>query len=70
MAYFPNGTAAMIYEETYCQRCVHGDDCAVMALHMIHNYDECNKPDSFLHALIPQDGIRIGKCRMFYEAVE
>lgn len=73
MAYFPNGTAGMAYEEEWCSRCVHqnGPDgesgCPVWGLHLIHNYDECNKPDSFLHILIPNDGLHAGKCRMFHE---
>jgi hypothetical protein len=69
MGYFSNGTEGMVYEETYCANCVHygpeGISCAVLELHSIHNYDECNNRDSFLHVLIPRgkDG-QNQKCRM------
>lgn len=72
MAYFSNGTEGLMYEARYCQRCAHFDDdqwCPVMLLHQLHNYEECNKPDSFLHVLIPRDeqGDN-GQCAMFLEA--
>lgn len=60
-----------MYEAEYCRRCVHSEDeggCAVLLAHMLHNYDECNNPDSILHLLIP----RIKQppwneqCRMFH----
>ena len=68
MAYFPNGTSGIVYEEMYCDHCHHqgnADDggCAVMMLHLVHNYeDEARK---FLDALIPMDGIEAQKCKMF-----
>lgn len=71
MGYFPNGDAGDWYEATYCSRCVHDKQstmCPVMALHMQHNYEECNKPDSFLHFLIPRSGVENERCRMFVEA--
>lgn len=71
MGYFSNGTAGEIYEAQYCSRCVHQklDDggCRVMLAHMLYNYDECNKPDSILHLLIPRDGIENKQCTMFHE---
>jgi hypothetical protein len=75
MGYFPNSTAGMDYEEQYCSRCIHGwahkEDgmCAVWLLHMLHNYKECNKPDSFLHTLIPlkKEGLGNAQCAMFVE---
>lgn len=73
MGYFPNGTAGETYEAQYCRHCVHQklDDggCAVWLLHMLHNYEECNKPDSFLHTLIPRakDGYN-EQCLMFHPA--
>lgn len=76
MGYFSNGTEGEIYEGDYCSRCVHQkiDDggCAVWFLHMLHNYDECNKPNSFLHSLIPlvKDGIGNEQCLMFHEKSE
>lgn len=70
MGYFPNGTAGEMYEHKYCSRCVHSEGdkgCTVWFLHMIHNYDECNKPDSFLHALIPRSESKLDndECTMF-----
>lgn len=75
MAYFPNGTSGDWYEQEYCSRCVHGKwlhdatgdvpMCAVMTAHLIHNYDECNKPGSILHILIPRNGIDNEQCKMF-----
>lgn len=55
MGYFSNGTEGEMYEEEFCSQCAHGDNCAVLLLHMIYNYDECNNKESFLHVLIPRD---------------
>jgi hypothetical protein len=68
MAYFSNGTEGELYIEAVCQHCAHFNEgsCPVLLLHLAHNYAECNKPDSFLHVLIPRDGIRNQKCRLFY----
>jgi hypothetical protein len=70
MGYFPNGTAGMDYEDHYCSRCIHDDDehgCAVMLAHNLYNYDECNKPESILHLLIPRskNGLGNEQCLMF-----
>lgn len=69
MAYFSNGTEGDLYFERYCSRCVHdrNEDCPIWALHLAHNYEECNKPGSFLHALIPRskDGLSNEECRFF-----
>ena len=70
MGYFPNGTSALIYQEQFCARCANAeadyDGCAIMDAHMIYNYDECNKPDSILHMLIPRvEGGENGECNMF-----
>lgn len=68
MGYFSNGTEGELYEERYCNRCIHQDDpCAVWLLHMLHNYDECNNKDSMLHVLIPINGITNERCKMFKE---
>ncbi len=71
MGYFPNGTAGMDYEARYCSKCIHEQPdkvcCAVMLAHLLHNYDECNKPESILHLLIPKtdDGLGNEECAMF-----
>jgi hypothetical protein len=56
MAYFSNGTEGLLYREAYCDKCRWDKDqrCPIWNLHLRHNYDECNKADSFLHALIPR----------------
>jgi hypothetical protein len=71
MAYFSNGTAGEAFYAEYCSGCVHnvqeGGGCSVWLLHMLHNYQECNKPDSFLHVLIPRnkDGLGNQACTMY-----
>jgi hypothetical protein len=72
MAYFANGTESECYYAEYCAKCVHDQDaakghgCHVWLLHLLHNYEECNKPDSFLHVLIPRDKDGgNGPCSMF-----
>jgi hypothetical protein len=72
VGYFSSGTEGMDYEEQYCKRCIHygpedGPGCPVMSLHLLYNEAEANKPDSFLHVLIPQmaDGGGNEQCRLF-----
>ena len=68
MGYFPNGTAGMMYEEKWCSRCIHYDNCAVLNAHFLRNYEECNNEKSILHLLIPlsKDGLYNEKCLMFH----
>lgn len=69
MGYFPNGCAGDAYEAKYCNRCVHQDGCAVMLAHLLHNYEDCNKPESVLHLLIPRSKNGWNqKCAMFITA--
>jgi hypothetical protein len=76
MAYFSNGSEGEAYIDEYCSRCIHFQDaerniaCPIWYLHMVHNYDECNKPDSFLHVLIPRSkgGLSNEQCKMFAPA--
>jgi len=69
MGYFANGFEGEAYQLRYCKRCVHdlNSDCPVLLLHYMHNYDECDKKDSFLHVLIPRskDGLTNEQCKMF-----
>lgn len=69
MGYFSNGTEGMDYYEEYCSKCLHDKDesCPVWNAHLLCNYDECNKPESILHMLIPREGIRNLRCTMFIE---
>lgn len=74
MGYFSNGCEGGDYEERYCNQCVHqyGVDgqtpCAVWTAHLMCNYEECNKPESILHMLIPRskDQMGNGACKMFH----
>ena len=67
MGYFSNGTEGMDWERDNCISCVHGEDCAVLAAHLLHNYDECNNPKSILHLLIPYENGVNGECKMKFE---
>lgn len=76
MAYFSNGTEGMIWEEQWCNRCVHNKDpeedggCVVLFVHLLHNYDQTDNEalESVLGCLIPtnEDGFA-GECKMFIE---
>ena len=74
MAYFPNGSAGMAYENWICIHCVHHkpDDggCAVWLAHLEHNYDKETR--AVLDLLIPteEDGLTPGRCNMFHAANE
>lgn len=70
MGYFSNGTEGESYHEEYCAKCLHDQQengCPIWFLHNLHNYEECNKPDSFLHVLIPRSKENSGNeiCSMF-----
>ena len=68
MGYFSNGTEGMDYQERYCRRCRHGEDCAVWDAHLLVNYDECNDPFSVLDLLIPRNARGDNEqCAMFLE---
>jgi hypothetical protein len=58
MGYFSNGTDGAMFEEEYCNNCVHekiDSFCPVMEAHQLYNYDDCNNKNSILHILIPRD---------------
>lgn len=62
MGYFSNCEEGLIYEQEYCDNCVHNHakyGCPVLNAHKLWNYDECNKPDSILHKIIPRIKIDI-----------
>lgn len=79
MAYFPNGTSGMCYEEQYCAKCIHGPQgdedpmCAVMLIHNLFNYDQCKDTpegkavETILDLLIPRTKNDLGneKCSLF-----
>lgn len=78
MAYFPNGTSGLAYQERYCYGCKHfpHDDpdapfCAVWTLHLLYNREAVGKnkdetAEAFLNTLIPrgEDGLP-GECSMY-----
>lgn len=72
MAYFSNGSEGEWYFETYCSKCIFDRDntCPIWGLHMLHNYEECNKPQSFLHQLIPRSkgGLGNEECKFYMPA--
>jgi hypothetical protein len=75
MAYFPNGTSGMIYEEQFCWNCVHWNEgaCPIMDAHNLYNYDQLGDGDgaealhTILSLLIPEtkDGLGAEQCSMF-----
>jgi hypothetical protein len=69
MAYFSNGSEGDWYYATYCEKCIFNrkQACPIWYLHLMHNYEECNKPDSFLHVLIPRTkgGLGNEECKFF-----
>ena len=70
MAYFPNGTSGMIYQERWCNRCIHdvNEDCPVWCFHLLKSYDWCNDKEkrALLDLFIPtnKDGFP-EKCNMY-----
>lgn len=50
MAYFPNGTSGMVYQEKYCFKCRNyrdkgdgrGEGCTIWDAHLLYSYEECN----------------------------
>lgn len=73
MGYFANGTEGESYQARYCCNCLHDQStCTIWYLHMMHNYAECEKPDSWLHELIPRskDGCDNERCVMFIQKPE
>ena len=67
MGYFSNGSEGFDWEAANCTSCVHEDGCAVRMAHLVHNYNECNNPESILHMLIPYENGVNGKCNMRYD---
>ena len=62
MAYFPNGTSGLAYEERYCHRCANygpadGPGCPIWGAHLLHSYDGATEKNvrSVLNILIPED---------------
>ena len=56
MGYFSNGTEGALYEESYCENCVHMQEfgCPCWEAHQMWNYEYCNDKDSLLHKMIPR----------------
>jgi hypothetical protein len=76
VGYFSNSSDGEAYYSHFCARCLHNPTdpnapyCPIWDLHMMRNYEECNKADSPLHVLIPRDkktGSNL-ECKMFWLA--
>ena len=76
MAYFPNGTAGMAYQERYCVRCRNYRDngsgslgCAIWDVHFLFAYGAEGDLKDALDVLIPmdKDGIHAAECSMFLD---
>ena len=74
MGYFSNGTEGVMYQERYCERCVHfkpeDGGCMVWLAHIDMNYKQHDVPavKEILDLLIPREGIENQECSMFYAA--
>ena len=70
MAYFANGTSGQMFEEQWCERCVHygtaTKGCPVFGAHLLYSYELCNQKQHpgkiILDMLIPND---CNSCAMF-----
>jgi hypothetical protein len=79
MGYFSNGTEGMIYEETFCARCLNygnpdeGQGCPIWDSHLLYAYEECNSESNakaMLDMFIPREEPGLngnGRCRMFLQ---
>ena len=69
MGYFSNGTEGMGYEEAYCYKCLHQQDCPIWALHLLWNYEQFKDETkaTALEMLIPRKGISNEQCTMFVD---
>ncbi len=79
MAYFPNGTSGMVFEEEYCDKCMNrrdlkdgrGPGCPIWDIHMLFNYDQHKETDEgkrtkeILEILIPTKDLWADECSMF-----
>lgn len=74
MAYFPNGTSMLDYQNQYCDRCVNDVNkrCPILTLHALWSYDAVGKnkdetKETALNIFIPREGIENQECKMFVE---
>lgn len=82
MAYFPNGTAGMAYQEDYCLKCRNhrdlddgrGPGCAIWDAHLLFSYEAAgDKPEAkamrkVLNVLIPEDDKSFPEqCAMYFD---
>ena len=72
MGYFSNGTEGCMYEERYCEKCMHYEECAVLIAHMLFNYDQHDNEQlkEALNVFIPMSDGFNDKCNMFIEKAE
>lgn len=71
MGHFSNGTEGDMYQEKYCERCIHNaaSGCPVWTMHLIHNDNKAMAPT--LNSFIPlnKDGLYNEMCVMFTEVL-
>lgn len=74
MAFFSTATDGSDYKEKWCSNCVHEDDCAVMRVHVLWNYEQLvNRKSEWSLRAILEELIPIGddgfadKCSMYFK---
>ena len=69
MAYFPNGTSGRMYQDKWCNNCLHWPQdpedggCDVWFAHLLHNYEGAAR--GVLDTLIPEKDGEPQECSMF-----
>lgn len=67
MAYFSNGTEGNAEMERLCVHCVHYEDCPIILLHLMWNYEQVSDETKHaaLNTLWPENEQHNGDCAMF-----
>lgn len=72
MGYFANSIEAQLYEERFCNKCIHyNNECPILFLHGLWNYEAVGKnkdetKETTLNSFIPRDGKgKNEECLMF-----
>ncbi len=80
MAYFPNGTSGMVYQDEFCEKCWNyrdlgdgrGHGCPIWDFHMLWNYDQGDKTpegkqykEALEHFIPTKKNSFPDKCKMF-----
>lgn len=79
MGYFSNATENDLYQEQWCNRCIHrgpddGPGCPIMGVHFLYNYEQYKRGNEtirdILQDLIPPEGVGNGQCKMFVQELK